>query len=216
MPRDINTPDPRRAYQQGRILDALKDEALTARKLADRLHLSLSGITWHLAAMKSQTPRMVRIAGYAPSPTRQRSAPMYGLGAHPDAVCVRTRAPKGRITVAERHAQILALLEDRPRTAKDVVHQMGLQRARIYIFNLQAAGQVYIKGWKQGAAGGYPAPVYAVGDLPDLPRPAASTQYEKNARHWARLKADPHRHGLLLQRNRMRKKPQTWLSALMG
>jgi len=216
MPRDTTTPDPRREYQRSRILAALADGPLTAQQLADRLHLSRSGATWHLQSLRSETPRLVRIAGYAPSPKRQRSAPLYGLGGKADAKCVKTRAPKGRITVEDRHAQILTLLAERPRTAAEVVSRMLLQRARIYVFDLHAAGKLHIASWKQDATGAYRSPVYAVGPGHDAVRPAPQAEHEKCVRYWTKLKSDPKRYDHYLHRNRMRKKPQTWLSALMG
>lgn len=216
MGRGATNPDPRRAYQLGRILDAIETGPKTAQQLADKLHLSRSGVQGYLKAMMREVPRLVRIAGYAPSPNRQRSAPMYGLGAEPDEKCVKTRSPKGHVTEADRHSQILRLLEEKPMTAKEVVTEMNLQRARIYMFRLHQAGKVHISAWRQQAAGGYPSPVYAAGPGEDVSRPEAQSEHEKCARYWAKLKADPHRHGHYLQRNRMRKQPQTWLSALMG
>jgi predicted ArsR family transcriptional regulator len=216
MTRAINNPDPRREYQRGRILTALKNGPLTAKQLGEKLHLSRSGITIHLAAMRAQTRRLVRIAGYCPSPSGQRAAPMYGLGADTDAKYVRTRAPKGHVTAADRKGQILKLLRSKGMTAAGVVDELGLKRARIYVFDLHSEGSVHISGWQQRPSGGSPAPIYAAGSGPDAVRPATQSVHEKCARAWARLKADPHRHGLHLKRNRLRKNPQTWLSALMG
>lgn len=216
MPRTVNTPDPRREYQRGRILATLKEGQLTAQQLADRLHLSRSGTQWHLNAMMAEVPRLVHVAGHAPNPNRQRSAPMYDLGDKPDAKCPRARVPKGRITVMDRREQILKKLGARQMTAAELASEMHLQRARVYLIDLHAEGKVYVSGWRQDAFGGWRFPVYAVGSVPDVARPKPQDGHEKCARYWARLKADPHRHGHYLQRNRMRKKPQTWLSALTG
>lgn len=216
MPRAPNNPDPRSAYQRARILAALKEMPMTAQQLADTLHLSRSGTQWHLNAMRAEKPRLVHVAGHARNPDGHRSAPIYGPGDKKDVKCVKSRAPKGRVTVADRHAQILKLLEARPRTAAQLVADMFLQRARIYVFDLHAAGKVRIASWEIRPDGGYPSPVYAVGSGPDAQRPAPQTSHEACARYWAKLKADPHRHAHHLQRNRLRKKPQTWLSALMG
>jgi predicted ArsR family transcriptional regulator len=216
MTRTINNPDPRREYQRGRILAALKDGPLTAKQLGEKVHLSRSGITIYLSAMQEETPRLVRIVGYFPSPTGQRPAPMYGLGSKPDAKYVRTRAPKGKVTAADRKKQILKLLAAKQMTGAEVNDEVGLKRARIYVLELYAEGSVHIAGWQQRPSGGSPAPVYAAGSASDAPRPTTQTVHEKCARAWAKLKADPHRHGLHLKRNRLRKNPQTWLSALMG
>lgn len=214
MPRAANNPDPRTPYQRGRITEALADGALTARQLAARLHMSLSSVTLHLAAMRT-TPRQVRIAGYEPNPNSQRPAPKYGLGSNADAKFKKSRAPKGRITAEDRKASILKLLGDRQMTAAELVKAMLLERARIYVIEMHAAGAVHVTKWKQDSTGAYRSPVYAAGPGVDAARPAPQSEHEKSARHWKKLKSDPHRHAHYLQRNRMRKVPQTWLSALM-
>lgn len=215
MSRAPNNPHPRRTYQRDRILAALKCESLTALQLADKLHLSRSGAQWHLNLMMNETPRLVHVAGHARNPDGHRSAPMYGIGDKPDVKCPKARVPKGRITAADQHARILKMLAAKPMTAAEVVQAMLLQRARIYVIEMHAAGKLHIAGWKQDASGAYRSPVYAAGPGDDAARPAPQTEHEKSARHWAKIKADPHRHAHLLQRNRMRKTPQTWLSALM-
>lgn len=215
MPRAANNPDPRTAYQRGRITEALADGALTARQLAARLHMSLSGVSIHLAAMRNSKPRQVRIAGYLPNPNSQRPAPKYGLGSNADAKFEKSRAPKGRITAEDRKASILKLLGDRQMTAAELVKAMLLERARIYVIEMHAAGAVHVATWKQDSAGAYRSPVYAAGLGADATRPAPQSEHEKSARHWKKLKSDPHRHAHYLLRNRMRKVPQTWLSALM-
>lgn len=215
MPRAANNPDPRTAYQRGRIAEALAGGALTARQLAATLHMSLSGVTLHLAAMRSSKPRQVRIAGYEPNPNSQRPAPKYGLGSNADAKFKRSREPKGRVSAEERKAKILSLLGEREMTAAELAKAMLLERARVYVIEMHAAGVVHVAKWKQDSTGAYRSPVYAAGPGVDAPRPEPQSEHEKCARYWARLKADPHRHAHYLQRNRMRKVPQTWLSALM-
>lgn len=214
MPRDSNTPVSHSLYQRERILAALAAGPMTAQQLAEKVHLSRSGVQLHLQAMGGHKPRLVHIADYAPAPPRHRRAPMYGVGDKDDAPYPKARAPKGLITVADRYEQILKLLRTRSRTGAELVGAMHLERARIYVLELHAAKKVYIADWHPQPNGGYPAPIYAAGSKPDVPRPPAMTHSQKSARHWAKLKADPHRHGLHLQRSRMRKNPQTWASAL--
>lgn len=215
MPRAANNPDPRRAYQCGRILVALEVEALTSQQLGDKLHLSRSGIQKYLQEMMAERPRLVHISGFEPNPDGHKAAPKYALGDKEDAAHERSRAPKGRVTAEDQYKKILRKLRIRPMTAAEVVKEMLLQRARIYVFEMHAAGRIYISGWKQDATGAWRSPVYEAGTGQDVPRPGPQSQREKGARAWQKLKADPHRHGLLLQRNRMRKNPQTWFSALM-
>lgn len=214
MQRDSNQPDSRRAYQRARILACLQVELMTAQQLADKLHLSRSGAQWHLNLMMDEVPSLVHVAGHARHPAGQRSAPMYGLGDKPDVKCPKARAPKGRITAEGRKTQILKLLANKSLTAAEVVGELRLERARIYVIELHAAGVVHVAAWKQDASGAYRSPVYAAGAGSDAARPDPQSVHEKGARAWARLRADPHRHGLHLQRNRMRKTPQTWASAL--
>lgn len=188
---------------------------MTSQQLGDKLHLSRSGVQIYLQEMMAENPRLVHIAGYEPSPTGYRAAPKYALGDKSDAKYEKSRAPKGRITTEDQCKKILRKLRARPMTAAEVVEEMLLQRARIYVFDMHAAGRVHITSWKQDATGAWRSPVYAAGAGQDAPRPGPQSQREKGARAWQKLKADPHRHGLLLQRNRMRRKPQTWFSALV-
>jgi predicted ArsR family transcriptional regulator len=214
MPRASNSSDPRAAFQRGRIAEALADGPLTARQLAARLHLSLSGVTLHLAAMRL-APRQVRIAGYAPNPDSQRPAPKYGLGSNADTKFKKSRSLKGRISADDRKARILQLLGERQMTAAELVNAMLLERARIYVIEMHASGAVHVAKWKQDGTGAYRSPMYAAGPGIDAARPNPQTPHEKCARYWAKLRADERRYDHHKQRNRMRKKPQTWLSALM-
>jgi hypothetical protein len=216
MPNDVRKPDPRRAYQRTRILAAVQAGPLTAQQVADKLHLSRGGAQWHINGMMAEKPRLLHVAGHARNQEGQRSAPTYGLGDKPDVPFRKARAPKGRVTVDDRYEQIMKKLGARPMTAAEVVDEMLLQRARVYLIDLHAAGRIHVVSWRQDASGAWRSPVYAVGAAADAERPAPQSEHEKCARYWVRLKADPHRHGHYLQRNRMRKNPQTWLSALMG
>lgn len=207
--------DPRREYQRGRILAAIASEPLTAQQLADRLHLTRDGINLILAGMRAEKPRLVHVAGHTPNPNGGRPAPMYRPGDKKDAQYVKTRAPKGRVTLEQQLERILKMIAAEPMTAVAVTERMGLKRARLYVTDLHDQRKVHIHSWNQHPMGGYPSPVYAVGNLPDAPRPEPMSTREKNARHWARLKADPQRHALHLQMQRVRRKPQTWFSALI-
>jgi hypothetical protein len=209
------TPDPRREYQRGRILAAIASEAMTAQQLADRLHLTRDGINLILAGMRAEKPRLVHVAGHAPNPSGGRPAPMYRPGDKKDARYVKTRAAKGRVTLEQQYSRILKLLATEPMTAAAIVEKMELQRARLYVTTLHDQRKVHIHSWNPHPIGGYPSPVYAVGEGEDAPRPAPLSTYEKNARHWAKLKADPQRHALHLHMQRVRRKPQTWFSALI-
>lgn len=214
MPRDTNILNTLRAYQLGRILAAMAAGPMSAQQLAEKIHLSRSGVQLYLTEMTRQTPRQAYIAEYAPAPVGHRRAPMYALGDKEDAPYPKARAPKGLITADDRKRQILELIGAGRKSSTEVVEAMNLPRAKIYMIELHAEKKLHIAKWRPNPDGGYPTPLYAVGDKPDVERPPAMTNAQKGARHWAKLKADPHRHGLLLQRNRMRKKPQTWASAL--
>jgi hypothetical protein len=213
MPVATKNPDCRRDRQRARILAAIQAEALTSQQLADKLHLSRSGVQLHLTVMTAETPRLVHIASYTPAGYRKKGGPMYLAGDKKDAEYPKARRAKGRVTVEQQKARILKLLGTRQMTVAEVADEMLLRRARIYMFELREAGKIHIAGWRSHPSA-YPSPIYAIGGAPDVARPAALTESEKCSRHWAKLKADPHRHGLHLLRARVRRKPQNPFSAL--
>jgi predicted ArsR family transcriptional regulator len=171
--RKLNSPDPRGAYQRGRILAAIAIAPLTAQQLADKLHLTKDAINLHLKVMKEASPRLVHIAGYLYNRDGGRPAPQYRPGDGKDAVYVKTRPIlQGRNQVVEQtFRRVIDLLRRKPMTAKELGDALDLApaRARWYINELRTSTpkRVYISRFTPNFAG-YPAPVYAVGDKPDV------------------------------------------------
>lgn len=170
--RNLTSPDPRGAYQRGRILAAIANEPLTAQQLADKLHLTKDAINLHLKVMKEASPRLVHVSGHVYNPDGGRPAPQYRPGDGKDAVYVKTRSIlQGRKEVVEQtFERVIALLQRKPMTAKELGDALDLApaRARWYINQLRTCEpkRVYIKRFSPNFAG-YPAPVYAVGNKPD-------------------------------------------------
>lgn len=213
--------DPRTAYQRGRILAAIAHEPLTAQQLADRLHLTRDGINIHLKAMKEASPRLIHIAGHVYNPDGGRPAQKYSPGDKKDATYVATRQIlQGRKDVVDRtFKRLIEMLQRTPMTANEVGEALELApaRARWYISELRKSTprRLYVKRFEPNV-GGYPAPVYAVGNKPDAvytPKTRADVYRE--------IMADPDRRRRILTRNKLRylveskrKKPNSIFGAL--
>jgi predicted ArsR family transcriptional regulator len=202
--RKLSSPDPRGAYQRGRILTAIANEPLTAQQLADKLHLTKDAINLHLRVMKEASPRLVHIAGYVYNPDGGRPAPQYRPGDHKDAVYVRTRhILQGRKEVVDKTIQrVIELLQRKPMTAKELGDTLDLApaRARWYINHLRTSEpkRVYVKRFSPNFAG-YPAPVYAAGNKPDaVYTPKTPKQVHQDAMR------DPERRQRILARSKLR------------
>jgi hypothetical protein len=176
--------NPRRERLRSRILAAIKNDALTAQQLADRLHLTRDGINVCLQKMKAESPRLIHVSGYVYNPAGGRPAPQYRPGDLPDAVYRPSRASSRHAIVAEQTARAKSELKANPMTCVQLAQVMGLcaGRARLYIADLRANKQAYIKGWATQSAG--TAPIYAIGNRPDAPKPVIDGKVR-----YARLKA---------------------------
>jgi predicted ArsR family transcriptional regulator len=213
--------DPRTAYQRGRILAAIAQEALTAQQLADRLHLTRDGINIHLRAMKDASPRLVYISGHVYNPDGGRPAPKYSPGDKKDATYIPTRQIlQGRKDLVERTLKrVVDLLQRKPMSAKDLGDALDLApaRARWYLNELRTSTpkRVHVKRFEP-QFGGYPAPIYAAGDKPDaVYTPKTAKQVHREAMN------DPDRRRRVITRNKVRylieskrKKPNTIFGAL--
>lgn len=206
--------DSRTEYQRSRILAAIATDSMTTQQLADRLHLSRGATQLHLTAMMTETPRRVHISGFAQVTFKSKGAPMYLAGDKEDAKYVKVSRLKGRISARERKQQILKRLAIANMSGTELVESTGLQRARVYIAELYAAGKIHIGGWRPSLVGGSPIQLYAKGHGSDVQKPPRQSEHEKRARYWAKLKSDPHRHGMYLLTARLRKKPQSVFAAL--
>jgi predicted ArsR family transcriptional regulator len=222
MPRHQTKPDPRGAYQRGRILAAIEKEALTAQELADRLHLTRDGINIHLKAMKAMTPRLVHVSGWVYNPKGGRPAPQYRPGDTTDAKYVAVRAPTRHLQTGEHKSRIMRLLEQKKRTILQLSDELGLshQWTRHLISELRAEGRVRIGDWQRQAAG--IAPLYVIGSKANKPKPThTKTAWQ---RRMERIGANPDAREVyerMLKRRQIkerieRMKPVTWFGALPG
>jgi predicted ArsR family transcriptional regulator len=216
--------DPRTAYQRGRILAAIENEALTAGQLAERLHLTRDGINIHLKAMKEARPKLIYVAGHLYNPEGGRPAPQYRPGNAKDAEYVKTRAAvrQGRPQVVDVTTErVIELLSRTPMTAHELGAALSLtsSRARWYISQLRAESpkRVHVKRYQANFAS-YPSPVYAAGDKPD-----AVYQCKTRKELYREAMRDPDRRERVLRKGRlrhmiatMRKKPVSWFAALPG
>lgn len=204
----------RTEYQRGRILAALSESPMTAEQLAAKLHLTRSSILQYLRVMKQEAPRLVHVCGHLAN-FAARPAEVHALGDKPDAKYVPKKTPTRHLIVKQRRANIMRRVRAKPMTKAQLAESMGLKLSgvEIYITALKKEKKIHVAHWIANPTG-YPAPAYAHGDKPDCPRPPPLSTNEKNARHWAKLKANPRRYAVYRQIQRAKKSPQSWFGAL--
>jgi hypothetical protein len=121
-------------------------------------------------------------------------------------------------------ARILVELKAKPMTRDELQCLLRIAKPtmRRYIDHLRAEPRrLYIARWNPTP--GLPAPVYALGDKPDVPPPPPISRSERNAATWRKIKADRDRldrvraaarvHKAI---QRVRAQPVTWFAALPG
>lgn len=175
-----------------RIIDALRNNPMTTRQIAEALDISESGAALQLRKLRDN-PRRVHISGYYLSPgTQGQPAPIYSVGNRPHAEYTRINIPGRKTTSAERRQQIIDLLTERPRTMAELSEAIHIVREAVgrHMRMLRKPGskQVYIRRWQHPSkiaapgVGGDWAPVYAAGDKPDKKKPRAETPSERHQR----------------------------------
>lgn len=203
--------------QKQRILDLVASEPMTAKQLAESIHLSLTAVLLHTKAMMRSAPRRLRIAGYVPS-SIGKPAPLYGPGEAPDTAYDPIRKAKLLDRVETKAALIRKHLEEAPRTAEQLgnLAHMSPSRTRFYLRRLRDAGEVYIKSWAPPPGRGDLSPVYAIGSRTDKKKPKKT-----RAETYAKEKADPERLARIQAKRRARhtlekyrKNPQGIFAAL--
>lgn len=195
--------------QRGRILAAIADKAMTAQELADSLYMSRDNVSTYLVALKAE--KRIHVDSYLCNPKGGRPAPRMKAGKLPDAVYVKTRAPKGNVP-AMRREQIKKALRNRMLSVLELAERLDLHPAyvRRKVRELRDAKQVRIAGFGQATEGGF-LPLYGLGSEPDaVIQPADPLKRHKayRERHKDRLNAKRR------MRDRLRKRPNTWASAL--
>ena len=211
-----NYANTRGALREKRILELLAAGPLSARAIAAELHLSLSGTLIYLSRLRA-APQRVHVAGFDCIGSG-RETPLYGLGELPDAVFEAKRKPKQPVKrIDAQRAKTLSALAT-PMTAAQlgVILCISAGATVVYVTELRAQNKAYIKTWKAPGKRGDLAPVYALGNRLDAPKPRQSRadRYQKD-------KADREKYERLLAKRRMyhrlaraRKTPQSIFSAL--
>lgn len=161
--------------QVARILEALKGRQMTARELADHLHMSYQNTKFYIRLLRDE-PRRVRVCSYVRS--GGRSAQVYALGVEPDAKYARKGKPRNpRPDTRELVLKTLA----QP-------HSMQMLMARLkmtdrwlshHVRSLREAGQVHISRWTRSCAS--LVPHYQAGAAPDAPRLQPKTRSDYTA-----------------------------------
>lgn len=204
----------RTEYQRGRILKALAEQPMTAQQLAEKLHMTRSSILQYLRTMKAETPRLIHVCGHLAN-FAARPAEVHALGDKPDAKYVPKKTPTRHLIVKQRRADIMRRIRAKPMTKAQLAESLGLKLSGVepHITAMKKEKLLHVAHWVTNPTG-YPAPAYGAGGKPDAPRPAPLSTSEKNARHWAKLKANPRRYAVYRQIQRAKARPQSWFGAL--
>lgn len=200
MPRDCNYQRDRGERQKCRILAVVDAEPLTAKEIAEAIHLTLSGALLHIKDLMEESPRRLHVAGHVPN-SEGRPAPKYGAGDMSDAVYQPIRKPKLPDRAEVRRTAVLVALKESPLTAEQLGQKLNLSvsRARFYVQELREQGLAYIKSWLPPHGRGDRAPVYALGHKPDAPK-----RQQTRAETYRKEVSDPDKHERLLAKRRAR------------
>lgn len=122
-----------------------------------------------------------------------------------------------------RFLEILSLISESPKTRAELCILLNVSKPtmRRYIEHLRFDVRcMYVS--RYAPTGGKLAPVYALGRSPDAKKPPEKVSRDYNVARWQRLKKDRNAHKDHLASERVRakirqtrKKPNTWLSALL-
>jgi biotin operon repressor len=218
--------------QEMRALAALRQKPMTTQQLADALGLCRSSAANYIVRLRAE-PQQIYVSGHE---QRQGSpAPVFAVGARPDVEYLPQSIPAPKPSKEQRCAQVLKLLAEKPATARQLGPRMNVVpgTAMKYIAMLRdpANKQVFILKWlhprqvdPKNTVGGDWAPVYAVGNKADKPKPPAETSAQRHARlhkdrDYRRVRNVERRARYekeKLVKQHLKAGPQTWLSALMG
>jgi predicted ArsR family transcriptional regulator len=105
-----------------------------------------------------------------------------------------------------RLARIKEVLQHECLTAAQLAAEVHISKRWVlpYITHLHDAGEIYIKDWAVLGMG-QPAAQYALGNLPDKPRPKPKTAKQRGRAYRKRIRADVERHhAQLVQRKAKR------------
>lgn len=206
----------RAAQHEARILELLAEQPRTLTQLATATGLSLDSMYLYRNRLVA-APKRIYVCGHEATPARP--APIYAVGDQPDVVFVAVKKPKLPEDRKDRARRLLLeLLQEDAQTAEQAGIRLNLStsRARSYISELRKQRKAYIKRWQHPGKRGDLAPVYALGNKKDAPKPRTT-----RAQQYKKEKSDPDKYDRILAHRRKlyaiqkaTSKPQTWLSAL--
>lgn len=219
MARGADYQKDRRERQEQKILAFIAEQPLTAKQLAEKLHITRDGVNIHLKRMKEEVPRRLYIADYEYSVVGGKPGPLYAAGDKEDAVYVKSRAPKcdRKNQTAKIRQQIIDRLTYCPMTIQALALMLNLSHTwtRNYTDQLRAEKKIYVLRWERNP-GTHPSPVLALGDAKDakIKKRTPRQQYREAMR-------DPDKKKLYKDRSKIRylieskrKKPNTIFGAL--
>jgi len=161
--------------QRERILALIETTPMTCLEISAALPLSLGQVKRHIDLLHAEKPKRLYIDHFKPQPQGGTRTPRYLAGNKPDAVFVSTREMRRKNATRkdindQNDARVLALLEIRPMTSRDLVRQMKRSESlvRRALVRLREAGRIYVSSWASGRTQAIAR--YSLGNLPDVER----------------------------------------------
>lgn len=157
--------------QIGRILALIEKEPLTGLQLSARMYLSQTSVDRFLRRLLAEKPRRLHVCGYCEKMLKT-PARIFKAGPGKDAVyTLKKKRPRTEPSKAETHRARIVTLLVLPQTAAQLSQRLGICRSRttVCLKHLRDAKKIHITGSIPPAGTGIPAPIYALGNLPDKP-----------------------------------------------
>lgn len=209
--------------QERRILNALMTRPMCNNDLALHMGMGRSGAAKYTARMHAAKPKRVHIVGHRAPATGGYPRPIFAAGDGRDAVYVARFPSAPKKTAVDRKGDAMGRIMkelEKGRTAQEIAKASFLAFSTVhkYMDEMHAAGwTIYVRTWRRTGELNQWAPVYAIGNKPDAPRPAPKTRRD----FYLAERADPNKvkkHAAGKQRSRMlqqlRAKPNTIFGAL--
>lgn len=186
---------------EARIVEMTTGQMMSRRQIAEAMGFTLASAFIYTDRLHDANPKRLYVAGHQRN-TNGRPEPLFMAGNLPDVEFVSYRKPKlayDRVLV--QFARVAEVLGCEPSTAEEVGEAIARSTgcARDYISQLRKARpkQAYIKEWRAPMGRGDLAPVYALGNKKDAPKPR-----QTRAERFAKEKANRGRYEGMLFRKR--------------
>lgn len=166
---------------EARITALLTGQQLSNQQIADTLSMCRDSAIIYTRRLRDCTPKRIYLSGWLHAP-KGKPAPLFTAGDLPDLEYVPTRKRKLHDRVQVQIKRITAALA-KPKTAIQLAEAISrsLSRTHKYLTMLRDDRKVYIADWQHPGKRGDLAPIYALGKLPDVPKPQQSRadRYQK-------------------------------------